>query len=47
MNVEKLLQTYDFNELLEMNDLTEEDVIEILIEQDKIRFIKPVDYDSE
>lgn len=42
---EILLQTYELTELLELNDLTEEDVVEILIEQEVIRFIKPVDYD--
>ena len=42
---ELLLDTYDFDELLEVNDLTEEDVVTVLLEQDIISFIKPVDYD--
>lgn len=42
---ERLLQTYTFEELLEINDLTEEDVVSVLLEQDMIQFIKPVDYD--
>jgi hypothetical protein len=46
VDLNKLLQTYTLEELLEMNDLTEEDVVDILIEQDMIRFIKPVDYDT-
>jgi hypothetical protein len=46
IKVEKLLDTYDFEELLEINDLTHEDVIEVLLEQDLISFIKPVDYDE-
>ena len=42
---ERLLGTYSFDELLEVNDLTEEDVVTVLLEQDLISFIKPVDYD--
>ena len=40
---EKLLQTYDFSDLLDINDLTEEDVIQYLLDQDMIDYIKPVD----
>ena len=40
---ERLLQTYDFDELLDINDLTEEDVVTYLLENDKINYIKPVD----
>lgn len=40
---ERLLQTYDFDELLDLNDLTEEDVVELLIDQDLITYIKPCD----
>lgn len=43
---ELLLQTYDFDELLDMNDLTEEDVLSVLLERDMIQFIKPCDYDE-
>lgn len=42
---EKLLGTFDFDDLLAMNDLTEEDVVELLINQELIKFIKPVDYE--
>ena len=44
---ERLLGTYSFDELLEVNDLTEEDVVTVLLEQDLITFIKPVDYEQE
>ena len=44
---ERLLDTYSFDELLEVNDLTEEDVVTVLLEQDLITFIKPVDYEQE
>ena len=40
---ERLLQTYSFDELLDINDLTEEDVVTYLIDQDMISYIKPVD----
>ena len=40
---EKLLQTYDFSDLLDINDLTEEDVVQYLLDQDMIDYIKPVD----
>ena len=43
---EKLLDTYSLEELLEINDLTDEDVIELLIDNDMIKFIKPVDYND-
>ena len=43
---ERLLGTYSFDELLEVNDLTEEDVVTVLLEQDLITFIKPVDYEQ-
>lgn len=42
---ETLLQTYDLSELLDLNDLTEEDLVELLLDQELITFIKPVDYD--
>ncbi len=40
---ERLLQTYDFNDLLDLNDLTEEDVVTYLLNNDMIDYIKPVD----
>jgi hypothetical protein len=43
---EILLQTYNLTELLDMNDLTEEDVVELLIDNELIKFVKPVDYDG-
>jgi hypothetical protein len=42
---EKLLGTYTLDELLEVNDLTEEDVVEVLIDNELIKFIKPCDYE--
>ena len=42
---ELLLDTYNFDDLIAMNDLTEEDVVTVLLEQDLITFVKPVDYD--
>lgn len=43
---ELILQTYTLDELLEINDLTEEEVLTILLDRDLIRFIRPVDYDT-
>jgi hypothetical protein len=34
--VELLLQTYSFDEILELNDLTEEDVLHFLLRQELI-----------
>lgn len=44
-HIDRLLDTYDFNDLLEENDLTIEDVVELLINLNYIKFIKPVDYE--
>ena len=44
---ELLLDTYDFDDLIAMNDLTEEDVVTVLLEQELITFIKPVDYETD
>lgn len=45
LRIDRLLDTYDFNDLLEENDLTIEDVVELLINLNYIKFIKPVDYE--
>jgi hypothetical protein len=42
-----LLDTYTFSEILELNDLTEEETLDFLIEQGYLQIpIKPVDYDD-
>jgi len=41
---ERLLETYSLEEILEDNDLTEEDVLSLLIEQDLVILpVEPVD----
>ena len=36
IEIENVLQTYTFEEILEMNDLTEADALLLLVEQDLI-----------
>lgn len=40
-DVELSLQTYELSEIFELNDLTEEDVLDFLVEQ---KFLKLPDY---
>lgn len=43
-SLDRYLQTYSLEEILEMNDLTDEEVLEILIDQEYIQLpVKPVD----
>lgn len=42
--LERYLGTYSLEEILDMNDLTEEEVLEVLVEQDLVRLpTRPVD----
>lgn len=45
LDVEKILETYALEQIFEMNDLTEEEVLMYLVEQDFVSLpeIKPVD----
>lgn len=42
-----ILETYSLSEILEMNDLTEEDLLEYLVEERMVRLpeIKPLDFE--
>lgn len=44
--IEKILQTYTFQEVLEINELTEEDVLLFLVEEEFLELPepKPIDY---
>lgn len=43
-----ILDTYSLEEILEFNDLTTEDLLEYLVEEDviKLQDIKPLDFDE-
>lgn len=45
----KVLQTYSFEEILELNELTEEDVLLFLVEEEFLQLPnpKPVDLDAD
>jgi hypothetical protein len=47
-NIERVLQTYSLTEILELNELTEEDVVEILLRHEYIEIPnpKPIDLDG-
>ncbi len=47
MTVSTILDTYDLSEILDMNDLTQEEVLEYLVEQGMIKLpdVRPLDYD--
>lgn len=42
-----ILETYDLSEIIELNDLTQEEVLEYLVDQRilKLPDIKPLDYE--
>jgi hypothetical protein len=42
-----ILETYSLSEILELNDLTEEDLLEFLVEEGMIKLpdIKPLDFE--
>jgi hypothetical protein len=42
-----ILETYDLSEIIELNDLTQEEVLEYLVDQHilKLPDIKPLDYE--
>jgi hypothetical protein len=46
--IENILQTYEFSEILDLNDLTEEDVLYYLVEQEFIDLPnpRPIDLDA-
>jgi hypothetical protein len=46
-NIERILDTYSFEQILELNELTEEDVLEVLLNLNYIELPepKPVDYE--
>lgn len=46
IRIERILGTYDFSEILELNDLTEEEVLLYLVEQEYLTLPnpKPADY---
>ena len=46
--VEVILQTYDLIEIFELNELTEEEVLQFLVEEEFITLPKviPVDYET-
>ena len=49
MNYATLLETYDLSEILEMNDLTQEDVLEYMVETKYIRHLPevlPLEFDD-
>lgn len=47
-NAEKVLQTYSLDEILELNDLTEADLLDLLIENGLIELpeVMPLDVDT-
>jgi hypothetical protein len=47
MNYSAILDTYELSEIIELNDLTQEDVLEYLVEHGVLRLpeIIPVTYD--
>lgn len=47
MTLATILDTYDLSEILELNDLTQEEVLEYLVEQGIIKLpeVKPLTYD--
>ena len=48
MTVATLLETYTLSEILELNDITDEEVLEYLVEQRIIDLppVKPLDFDD-
>jgi hypothetical protein len=46
--IERLLQTYDFQDIIDINGLTEEEVLYFLVEQEFVSLpeVKPVDYND-
>jgi len=47
MSVAAILQTYTLSELLELNDLTEEEVLEYLVQHGQVRLpeLRPLEFD--
>jgi hypothetical protein len=43
-----ILQTYSLEEIFELNELTEEEILQFLVEEDLVSLpkIKPVDFDG-
>lgn len=48
MSLATLLETYSFTEILEMNDLTEEELLEFLVRHHMVRLpeIQPLEFET-
>lgn len=45
VRIDKILETYTLEEILEYNDLTEEEVLSLLLEQDIVQLPTPTPVD--